>query len=119
MTYVRATLAEVATALAALTVSRTRSRWRKWGQCGPVGSGSHRRPVSAWSRSCRASGPRSTWTRPLRCRSGSNARGLRTACLAGQRARDQRWRAWPSAGVDDTHAQTTTGLDGDRWPTVP
>ncbi len=53
-------------------------------RCGPAGSASRRRPGSGWSPCCRASGPRSTWTRPSPSRSASR-RTRPTRCAPGWR----------------------------------
>ena len=50
--------------------------------CGPGGSASRRRPGSAWSPRCRASGPRCTWTPPPPSRSASRPTP-RSRCAPG------------------------------------
>ncbi len=77
---------------------------------GPCGSASRRRPGSAWSLRCRASGPRCTWTLPSPSRSASR-HTRRTRCApswpatarsaagpggspSGRRSAPSRW-AWP------------------------
>ena len=81
--------------LAAAGPGRPRPRPR----CGPAGSASRRRPGSAWSPRCRASGPRCTWTPPSPSRSASR-RTPPTRCAPGWprehwiSARTRRFAKW-------------------------
>ena len=85
------------------TVARPGRAIRSWPprprlRCSPGGSASRRRPASAWSPRCRASGPRCTWTPPSPSRSASRPTPP-TPCAPG----------WPAT-------RCRTGLRTSRLP---
>ena len=71
-------------------------------RCGPGGSASRRRPGSAWSPRCRASGPRCTWTPRSPSRSASR-RTPPTRCAPG-------WPASPDQPADPPVRQVVRDL---------
>ena len=89
-------------------------------RCGPVGSASRRRPGSGWSRRCRASGRRCTWTRPSPCPSASRRTRL-TRCApgpTGEHAVSDRTRRFAEV-VRDLLLRTRHGRAGGLSPAGP
>ena len=97
-------------------------------RCGPGGSASRRRPGSAWSPRCRASGPRCTWTPPSPSRSASRPT-RRTRCAPGWPAirsisgRTRRFAKWSAicsfalgmAGQVAYHLMAQAGMARAPW----
>ena len=114
------------------TVSRPGRAIRSWPprprlRCSPGGSASRRRPASAWSPRCRASGPRCTWTPPSPSRSASTyaAYALRAWLARDQIVSDRtrRFAKWSAicsfalgCGQVACHLMTQAGMAQAPWP---
>ena len=85
-------------------------------RCGPGGSASRRRPGSAWSPRCRASGLRCTWTPPSPSRSASRPTP-RTRCAPGWPA-SARSAAGPAGSPSGRRSAPSRSAWPGRWPTT-